>query len=439
MSIEIRVPVLGESITEATVGKWFKKTGDTVTAEEPIVELETDKVTVEVPAPASGVMGEIIVAQGATVAVGSLLAALREGAAGAAPQAKAPQAPAASPAPAAQKAPSAPPPPAGPSMPPSPAARKVLAESGFDTSDVAGTGKRGQILKGDVFAAAAYGAAPQKHVIVPEAVAETVTPLKAVAPAAQAAPAASALALRDVRLPSAGNDADREERVKMTRLRQTIARRLKDAQNTAAMLTTFNDVDMSAVMSLRSQYKDIFEKRHGVKLGFMGLFVKACIQALRDIPAVNAEIDGEDLVFKNYYHIGVAVGTEKGLVVPVVRDADRLSLAEIEQKITDYGKRARDGKLGIEEMQGGTFTISNGGVYGSMMSTPILNAPQAGILGMHRIEDRPVVRGGQVVVRPMMYLALSYDHRIVDGKEAVTFLVRVKECLEDPQRFILEL
>lgn len=432
MSIEIRVPTLGESVTEATVGKWFKKTGDTVTADEPLVELETDKVTVEVPAPASGVMGEIVVAQGATVAVGSLLAALRDGASGGASQPAA----AAAPPPAAEKpAAVAPPPPAA--VPPSPAARKALAESGLESGDVTGSGKHGQILKSDVLGATANGAsAPQKHVIVPEAVAATVTPLK---PVAQPASAVAPLALRDVRLPSAGNDADREERVKMTRLRQTIARRLKDAQNTAAMLTTFNDVDMSAVMALRSQYKDIFEKRHGVKLGFMGLFVKACIQALRDIPAVNAEIDGEDLVFKNYYHIGVAVGTDKGLVVPVVRDADRLSLAEIEQKIAEYGKRARDGKLGIEDMQGGTFTISNGGVYGSMMSTPILNAPQAGILGMHRIEDRPVVRNGQVVIRPMMYLALSYDHRIVDGKEAVTFLVRVKECLEDPQRFILEL
>ncbi len=436
MTIEIRVPTLGESVTEATVGKWFKKTGDTVTADEPLVELETDKVTVEVPAPASGVMGEIVVAQGSTVAVGSLLAALRDGATGAAPPPKMPAAPS---APASTTGPAA----ASSTMPPSPAARKTLAESGLTESDVSGSGKRGQILKGDVLAATANGAtAPEKHVIIPETVAEPVTQLKTVPAAVQSAPlttAASAVALREVRLPSAGNDANREERVKMTRLRQTIARRLKDAQNTAAMLTTFNDVDMSAVMALRSQYKDIFEKRHGVKLGFMGLFVKACIQALRDIPAVNAEIDGEDIVFKNYYHIGVAVGTEKGLVVPVVRDADRLSLAEIEQKITEYGKRARDGKLGIEDMQGGTFTISNGGVYGSMMSTPILNAPQAGILGMHRIEDRPVVRAGQVVIRPMMYLALSYDHRIVDGKEAVTFLVRVKECLEDPQRFILEL
>jgi 2-oxoglutarate dehydrogenase E2 component (dihydrolipoamide succinyltransferase) len=260
------------------------------------------------------------------------------------------------------------------------------------------------------------------------------------APNAVTIPEAQAtIVMRDVRLPSPANDATREERVRMSKLRQTIARRLKEAQNTAAMLTTFNDVDMSAVMALRTQYKDVFEKRHGVKLGFMGLFVKACIQALRDVPSVNAEIDHDDIVYKNYYHIGVAVGTEKGLVVPVVREADRLSLAEIEQKIAEFGKRARDGKLSIDDMQGGTFTISNGGVYGSLMSTPILNAPQSGILGMHRIEERPVVRGGQIVARPMMYLALSYDHRIVDGKEAVTFLVRVKECLEDPQRFVLEL
>ena len=314
----------------------------------------------------------------------------------------------------------------------SPAARKAIAEAGFDDSDVAGTGKRGQILKGDVIAAQGNGAtSPSK----PAPAQPAVQPLaQAIAVQAQLP-----IALKEIRLPSPANDASREERVKMTRLRQTIARRLKDAQNAAALLTTFNDVDMSAVMALRNQYKDVFEKRHGVKLGFMGLFVKACIQALRDIPAVNAEIDGDEIVYKNYYHIGVAVGTEKGLVVPVVREADRLSLAEIEQKISDFGRRARDGKLSIEDMQGGTFTISNGGVYGSMMSTPILNAPQSGILGMHRIEERAVVRAGQVVVRPMMYLALSYDHRIVDGKEAVTFLVRVKECLEDPQRFILEL
>ena len=429
MSIEIRVPTLGESLTEATVGKWFKKAGDTVNADEPLVELETDKVTIEVPAPASGVMGEILVAQGTTVAVGSILAALKDGTAAAStasatvPKSAAPPQPqsAAKPAPTAPSA-----------MPPSPAARKAIAEAGFDDSDVAGTGKRGQILKGDVIAAQGNGAtSPSK----PAPAQPAVQPLaQAIAVQAQLP-----IALKEIRLPSPANDASREERVKMTRLRQTIARRLKDAQNAAAMLTTFNDVDMSAVMALRNQYKDVFEKRHGVKLGFMGLFVKACIQALRDIPAVNAEIDGDEIVYKNYYHVGVAVGTEKGLVVPVVREADRLSLAEIEQKISDFGHRARDGKLSIEDMQGGTFTISNGGVYGSMMSTPILNAPQSGILGMHRIEERPVVRAGQIVVRPMMYLALSYDHRIVDGKEAVSFLVRVKECLEAPERLVLEM
>ena len=328
-------------------------------------------------------------------------------------------------------------------MPPSPAARKAIEESGLEANDIAGSGRRGQVLKGDVIAATAVQANGAAATETPRAAAPQPPPVVLQPVAVQTPPPLGAAQLpatmRDIRLPSGATDTGREERVKMSRLRQTIARRLKDAQNTAAMLTTFNDVDMSAVMALRTQYKDIFEKRHGVKLGFMGLFVKACIQALRDIPAVNAEIDGDEIVYKNYYHIGVAVGTEKGLVVPVVRDADRMSLAEIEQKITAFGMRARDGKLSIEDMQGGTFTISNGGVYGSMMSTPILNAPQSGILGMHRIEERPVVRGGQVVVRPMMYLALSYDHRVVDGKEAVTFLVRVKECLEDPQRFILEL
>ena len=312
--------------------------------------------------------------------------------------------------------------PAATSMPPAPSAAKILEEKGISAADVAGSGKRGQVLKEDALAATAKPAAAASQSAV-----AYVPMAPAPVPVAQ------------MRAPAPANDAAREERVKMTRLRQTIARRLKDAQNTAAMLTTFNDVDMSAVMALRNQYKDLFEKRHGVKLGFMGFFVKACLQALREIPAVNAEIDGTDLIYKNYYHIGVAVGTAKGLVVPVVREADRLSLAEIEATIAGYGRRARDGKLGIEEMQGGTFTISNGGVYGSMLSTPILNAPQSGILGMHRIEERPVVRNGQIVARPMMYLALSYDHRIVDGKEAVTFLVRVKECLEDPQRFVLEL
>ncbi len=413
MPIEIRVPTLGESVTEATVGQWFKQAGEKVNADEPLCELETDKVTVEVPAPASGTLMSIAVEAGATVEVGAVLGSLQEGeGAGAAPAA-APPKPAAAPAQANG---------GGTDMPPAPAARKMMEERGIAGDSIAGSGRRGQVLKEDVIAAKPAGAAAASAVAVPASLAP------APMPAAQ------------MRAPSAPSDASREERVRMTRLRQTIARRLKDAQNTAAMLTTFNDVDMSAVMSLRNEYKDLFEKRHGVKLGFMSFFVKACIQALREIPAVNAEIDGQDLIYKNYYHIGVAVGTERGLVVPVIREADRMSLAEIEMAITDFGRRAREGKLGIEEMQGGTFTISNGGVYGSMLSTPILNAPQSGILGMHRIEQRPIVlKDGSIVARPMMYLALSYDHRIVDGKEAVTFLVRVKECLEDPQRFLLEL
>lgn len=423
MATEIRVPALGESVTEAIVGKWFKSTGDAVAVDEPLVELETDKVTVEVPAPVAGVLGEIKVAEGATVAVGAVLGAISNGAAAASakPAAAKPKAESepAKRAPAAQAA-QAPHPPAGKGgMPPSPAARKKLAEAGLEAKAVAGSGKRGQVLKADVAAAAAARSMPQE----------------APAPAAPMMPVPS----QQLRVPSVGNDAAREERVRMTKLRQTIAQRLKDAQNTAAMLTTFNDVDMGEVMKLRAEYKDLFAKRHGVKLGFMGFFVKACLQALKEIPAVNAEIDGSEIIYKNYYHIGVAVGTERGLVVPVVREADRMSLAEIEAHIADFGKRAREGKLGIEDMQGGTFTITNGGVYGSLMSTPILNAPQSGILGMHRIEERPVVREGQIVARPMMYLALSYDHRIVDGKEAVAFLVRVKECLEEPQRFILEL
>jgi 2-oxoglutarate dehydrogenase E2 component (dihydrolipoamide succinyltransferase) len=443
MSIEIRVPALGESVTEATVGKWFKQPGEAVNADEPLVELETDKVTVEVPAPAAGVLGDILVKSGSTVAVGSLLAALKDGAA------KASAAGSATTADAAKAAAPPPPPPqpklehvatraqeAGPNSvaPPPPAALKALTEAGLEPSDIHGTGRRGQILKEDVINAVAAAARPTAVPPVREAPSAAISPNAIAVPETQAT-----IVMRDVRLPSPANDATREERVRMSKLRQTIARRLKEAQNAAAMLTTFNDVDMSAIMALRAQYKDVFEKRHGVKLGFMGLFVKACIQALRDVPSVNAEIDHDDIVYKNYYHIGVAVGTEKGLVVPVVREADRLNLAEIEQKINEFGKRARDGKLSIEDMQGGTFTISNGGVYGSLMSTPILNAPQSGILGMHRIEERPVVRGGQIVARPMMYLAHSYDHRIVDGKEAVTFLVRVKECLEDPQRFVLEL
>jgi 2-oxoglutarate dehydrogenase E2 component (dihydrolipoamide succinyltransferase) len=433
MSIEIRVPTLGESVTEATVGKWFKQAGDAVKVDEPLVELETDKVTVEVPAPASGVLGDILVESGSTVAVGSLLAALKEGAGKSAPPAAAAQAP-----PPPQPSPSQSPPAAHKTTesahngtpPPSPSARKALTEAGLEAAEVQGSGRRGQILKEDV-ANAVKSAAPPAA--APSADAASVTNVVAVQPPP------TTIVMRDVRLPSAANDGTREERVKMSKLRQTIARRLKEAQNAAAMLTTFNDVDMSAVMALRAQYKDVFEKRHGVKLGFMGLFVKACIQALRDVPSVNAEIDGDEIVYKNYYHIGVAVGTEKGLVVPVVRDCDRKSLAEIEKNISEFGKRARDGALKIEEMQGGTFTISNGGVFGSLLSTPIINPPQSAVLGLHRIEERPVVRGGQVVVRPMMYLALSYDHRIVDGREAVSFLVRIKECVENPERLMLDI
>lgn len=437
MATEIRVPALGESITEATVGKWFKKPGDAVKADEPLVELETDKVTIEVPSPGNGVMGDISAKQGATVEIGAVLGSLNEGATAKseAPKAESKSKPeAAAPAPAKAEAPkAAPPKPEAPKaepktdMPPSPAARKAAAEAGIDASEINGSGRRGQVLKEDVAVSVARKSAATE--------APAPTPASKPEPSRGTQVAVPATAMR---LPSYQEEG-REERVKMTRLRQTIATRLKEAQTNAAMLTTFNDADMSAVMALRSHYKDLFEKRHGTKLGFMGFFVKACIQALREIPAVNAEIDGTDIVYKNYYHIGVAVGTERGLVVPVLREADRMSIAEIEAQIAEYGRRARDGKLSIEDMQGGTFTISNGGVYGSMLSTPILNAPQSGILGMHRIEERPVVRNGEVVARPMMYLALSYDHRLVDGKEAVTFLVRVKECLEDPQRFILEL
>ena len=422
MAVEIRVPALGESVTEATVGKWFKNVGDAIKLDEPLCELETDKVTVEVPASVAGVLASIAVPQGTAIAVGGVLGTIKEGATAAAAAPAKPAPATASPAPTAKL--SAPPAPT--QMPPAPSARKLLEEKGINAADVAGSGKRGQVLKEDVVAASA--SAPSQPA---QAQSQAAVPYTAMAP--------SPVPASQIRHAAPANDAAREERVKMSRLRQTIARRLKDAQNTAAMLTTFNDVDMSAVMAMRTQYKDLFEKRYGIKLGFMGFFVKACLQALKEIPAVNAEMDGTDIIYKNYYHIGVAVGTDKGLVVPVVREADRLSLAEIEGTIANYGKRARDGKLGIEDMQGGTFTISNGGVYGSMMSTPILNAPQSGILGMHKIEERAVVRNGQIVARPMMYLALSYDHRIVDGKEAVTFLVRVKECLEDPQRFVLEL
>ncbi len=411
MATEIRVPTLGESVTEATIGKWFKKPGDAVRADEPLVELETDKVTLEVNAPAAGVLGEIVAKEGETVGVAALLGMITAGGAGAAPAAAAPKAEAPRPAAAAAPAPAAQAP--AKAADSGPAVSRLAAESGVNPAAVPATGKDGRVTKGDMLAAIAAGPASQQA-------------------AAPAAPVA-------VRAPVQVDDAAREERVKMTKLRQTIARRLKDAQNTAAMLTTFNEVDMGPVMALRNQYKDLFEKKHGVKLGFMGFFVRACVQALKELPAVNAEIDGTDIVYKNYYHVGVAVGTDKGLVVPVVRDADRLGIAGVEKTIGDFGKRARDGQLKIEEMQGGTFTISNGGVYGSLMSTPILNAPQSAILGMHKIQERPMAVGGQVVIRPMMYLALSYDHRIIDGKEAVTFLVRVKESLEDPARLVMDL
>jgi len=417
---DIRVPALGESVTEATIGKWFKQPGDAVAVDEPLVELETDKVTIEVPAPAAGVLGEISAKDGDTVAVGALLGEIKEGAAAAAAKA-APAPSAAKPSAAAVPAsqPAAPKPAAAAAVkssdaPLAPSVRKLVAESGVDAASLAGSGKDGRLTKGDMLAAIERAAAQP-------------TPVAATAAAVQ------------LRAPTPPDDAAREERVRMTRLRQTIARRLKDAQNTAAMLTTFNEVDMGHVMALRTQYRDLFEKKHGVKLGFMGFFVRACVQALKEIPAVNAEIDGADIVYKNYYHIGIAVGTERGLVVPVVRDCDVKSLAEIEKAIADFGRRAHDGTLKIEEMQGGTFTITNGGIYGSLMSTPILNAPQSGILGMHKIAERPMVVAGKIEVRPMMYLALSYDHRLVDGREAVTFLVRVKECLEDPARLVLDL
>jgi len=433
MAIEIVVPTLGESVTEATVGKWFKKAGDAVKADEALAELETDKVTLEVNAPAAGVISEIVVKEGETVAVGAILGSIAEGqaaTAAAAPAAKQAEKPiqvkpAAAPQPV--QASSTPEPRASAPQPaPSrtnvetlaPSVRRIAEESGIDPATVTGSGKEGRVTKGDMLAVIEGGASPS----TPISFAKVQAP-PAQAPRAPYAPPAEA----------------REERVRMTKLRQTIARRLKEAQNTAAMLTTFNEVDMTTIMEVRNRYKDLFEKKHGVKLGFMGFFVKACIHALHDIPSVNAEIDGEDIVYKNYYHIGIAVGTERGLVVPVVRDADKKSIAAIEKDITGFGKRARDGKLGLEEMQGGTFTISNGGVYGSLMSTPILNAPQSGILGMHKTQERPVAVAGKIEIRPMMYLALSYDHRLVDGREAVTFLVRVKEALEDPQRLILDL
>ena len=397
MHMEVRVPTLGESMTEATVGRWFKSVGEAVAQDEALLELETDKVTVEVPAPVSGTLLEIAAESGATVEIGALLARVAEGAGAIGGEARPDPAPVAaaaeSPAPAAE-----------PDPPPSPAARKLIDEHGLDAAQIPGTGKDGRIVKGDVLARVAAAAPPSP------------------------APAGAE--------PARG---EREERVRMTRLRRRIAERLKEAQNTAAILTTYNEADMSAVMALRGEMRDEFERKHGVRLGFMSFFVKACVAALREIPAVNAEIVGDDIVYKNHYDIGVAVGTGQGLVVPVVRDADALDFAELEKAIADLGARARDGKLALAELQGGTFSISNGGVYGSLMSSPILNPPQSGILGMHKIQKRPVVEGDDIVVRPMMYLALSYDHRIVDGREAVTFLVRVKACIEDPRRLLLGL
>ena len=416
MSIQITVPSLGESVSEATVLKWFKNVGDAITVDEPLVELETDKVTVEVPAPSAGVLTEILVGDGIEVAVGTVLGSLEAGAVAAA----VPAAPAAEPAPAPAVA--AEPAVAAPEVKLSPAVRKLVDEKGLNPTDIPATGKKGQLTKGDV---EAFLAAPPASASAP-------TPALAAA-APRPIPAAPALGP----LPPRPED-PREEIVRMSRLRQRIAERLKEAQNTAAMLTTFNEVDMTNLMALRAEYRDSFEKKHGVRLGFLSFFVKGCILALKELPAVNAEIYGDKLVYKNYYDVGVAVGTPQGLVVPVLRGADEMCFAEIERTIADYGRRARDGKLTVAEMTGGTFTISNGGVYGSLMSMPILNPPQSGILGMHKIQKRPMVVGDEVVVRSMMYLALSYDHRIVDGREAVTFLVRLKECIEDPQRLLID-
>ncbi|HXS07354.1 MAG TPA: 2-oxoglutarate dehydrogenase complex dihydrolipoyllysine-residue succinyltransferase [Rhizomicrobium sp.] len=406
MSIEIKVPAMGESVTEATVARWFKKEGESVARDEPILELETDKVTVEVPAPAAGSIESISVQAGATVQVGTILGSIAEGKAGATAKAEAPKTEAPKPAPAAAAPAPAPVTPKA-EAPAMPAARRISEESGIPTASVAGTGRDGRVTKGDMLGALES---------------------RATRPAAPAAAAPS----------GPRSHAEREEKVAMTRLRKTIALRLKESQNTAAQLTTFNEVDMTRVMALRSTYKDSFEKKHGVRLGFMGFFAKACVAALKEIPNINAEIEGDNIIYKNYYDLGVAVSTERGLVVPVVRDADQLSLAGIEKAVMDFGLRARDNKLKLEELQGGTFSITNGGVFGSLMSTPILNSPQSGILGMHKIQPRPMAIDGKVEIRPMMYLALSYDHRMVDGREAVTFLVRVKENLEDPERLLLD-
>ena len=423
MTKEIRVPVLGESITEATIAQWYKKPGDAIAADEPLCELETDKVTIEVPAPSAGVMGDILVADGETVEVGALLGSIEAGEAAAAPSEEAPKE-------------------AMPETKPTssetdnnvlaPSVRKLINEHGLDPSRISGTGKDGRLTKSDVLKAIAgvgAGAGADAQGAMPQA---DVSPSPS-SPAAPTAPIATQGGT------VSGTVSGAEERVRMTRLRQTIAKRLKESQNTAAMLTTFNEVDMSALMQTRSDYKEKFEAKHGTKLGFMSFFVKACVTALQEIPAVNAEIDGDEIIYKHYVNMGVAVGTDKGLVVPVLKNAQDMGFADIEKTIADFGARARNGDLGIADLQGGSFTISNGGVYGSLMSTPILNSPQSGILGMHKIQERPVVVNGEIVIRPMMYLALSYDHRIVDGKEAVTFLVRVKEGLENPERLLLGL
>lgn len=409
MSTEVKVPVLGESITEATLGQWLKKPGEAVAADEPIASLETDKVAVEVPSPVAGVMGAYAVEEGATVNVGAVIASIEAGG-GAAPAPAAPVAAAATPSPVATTATPAPVQDAeGSDLPLSPAVRRLVLELGIDPSRIKGSGKDGRLTKEDVLAAA------------------------------KGAPAQSANATANTQPAAAAPAARQEERVKMTRLRQTIAKRLKSAQDTAALLTTFNDVDMSAVMEARATYKDLFEKKHGIRLGFMGFFTKAVALAARDVPAVNAQIDGDEIVYHNYLDVSVAVSAPNGLVVPVVRNADAMSFAQIEKAIGDFGAKAKAGTLTMDDMTGGTFTISNGGVFGSLMSTPIINPPQSAVLGLHRIEDRPVVRDGQVVVRPMMYLALSYDHRLIDGREAVTFLKIVKEAIEDPTRLLIDL
>ena len=456
MTTEIRVPALGESVTEATVAKWMKAVGDSVAVDEPLVELETDKVTVEVPAPVAGTLAEIMVQEGSDVAVGALLGAIADGGAGttaARPEASAPAKPAESPA---EEDPQAGPSPGAPAITPgptpapprsdnvvslSPAVRKLIEEHRLDPADIKGTGPGGRLTKGDVLDHVANeGSGPGPGGVRPAVAYESVPPSPPPRPSpASTAATASTPTVRPTPVPAEPvPDGPRQERVRMTRLRKMVAARLKEAQNTAAMLTTFNEVDMTAVNALRSQYKDSFEKKHGARLGVMSLFIKACVVALKEFPAVNAEIDGDEIVYKNHYDIAIAVSSPQGLVVPVVRDCDALSFADIEKKIADFGKRARDGQLAMEEMQGGTFTITNGGVFGSLMSTPILNPPQSAILGMHKMQQRPMVLpDGHIEARPMMYVALSYDHRIIDGREAVSFLVRVKECVEDPQRILL--